>query len=193
MKLLIVDDHEMLRGAVAAYLRHEPDFRVQEAEDVPTALRALRKDGPFDVVLLDFQLPGMDGLDGLREIVASNGGKPVVLFSGLADASIANAAIRCGAAAFLSKTMPVEELKRELRNIVAARAPTWVPGNAAFAGATVQLTPRQEQVLKGIRNGQSSREIARDLKLQEMTVRMTMKLLFAKLQVQEAGEAATGT
>lgn len=189
MRLLVVDDHEMLRGALCAYLSSDPHFIVEEAEDVPSALRALRKEGPFDVVLLDFQLPGMDGLDGLREVVAANGGKPVVLFSGTADSSVASAALRCGATAFLSKTMPVEELKIELRNIAAAKAPSWVPGNEDFAGATVQLTPRQEQVLQGIRSGLSSKEIARDLSLQETTVKMTMKLLFSKLKVQSADPA----
>ncbi|WP_300973041.1 response regulator transcription factor [Sphingomonas sp. LHG3406-1] len=189
MKLLIVDDHEMLRGALASYLQTDPDCRVHEAEDVPSALRVLRKEGPFDVVLLDFHLPGMDGLDGLREIMAANQDRPVALFSGSADSSVAAAALRCGASAFLSKTMPIEELKLELGNIVANRAPTWLPGSGDIGASAVHLTPRQEQVLQGIRNGQSSSEIARDLSLQETTVRMTMKLLFAKLRVEDGGQA----
>lgn len=185
MKLLIVDDHEMLRGALCAYLRSDPSWEIDEAEDVPSALRTIRHLGPFDIVLLDFHLPGMDGLDGLREVIAANEGKPVALFSGTASATVASTALRCGAAAFLSKSMPVEELRIELTNIVSAKGSTWVPGNEAAGTPAVQLTPRQEQVLQGIKAGQSSREIARRLDLQETTVKMTMKLLFAKLQVQD--------
>jgi len=189
-RLLIVDDHELLRGALCAYLRADPQFEVDEAGDVASALRAIRDCDAYDLVLLDFQLPGMDGLNGVREVVGANSPKPVVLFSGTASSTIGASALRCGAVAFLSKTMPVDELKLEIRNILAAGTPTWFPANQDLDTPTVQLTPRQEQVLRGIRKGLSSREIASELDLQETTVKMTMKLLFAKLYVQDREEAA---
>ncbi|GAA4029666.1 response regulator transcription factor [Sphingomonas rosea] len=190
MKLLVVDDHEMLRDALCAYLRNDPDFTVAEAEDVPSALRTIRREGGFDIVLLDFQLPGMDGLDGLREVVSANGGRPVALFSGTANADVGAAALRCGAAAFLSKTMPLEELKIELRNLATAGPSRWAPAGPEAAAPTVQLSPRQQQVLEGIRSGRSSADLARDLGLNEATVRMTMKLLFAKLRVDDQARTA---
>ncbi|GAA4024090.1 response regulator transcription factor [Sphingomonas swuensis] len=188
--LLIVDDHELLRGALCAYLRADPEFEVEDAEDVPSAMRAIRRHGGYDLILLDFQLPGMDGLNGVREVVGANSNRPVVLFSGTASSTIGASALRCGAVAFLSKTMPVDELKLEIRNILASGSSSWLPANQEMDAATVQLTPRQEQVLRGIQRGLSAKEIAHELDLQETTVRMTMKLLFAKLHVQHPSEVS---
>lgn len=192
MRLLIADDHELLRDALKAYLETSENYVVEVADTVPDALDAIKQKGSFDLVLLDFQFPGMDGLLGLRRMIAANEGKPVALLSGVATAGTASAALRHGAAAVLSKTMAIEKLKDTITAIVggAYNAPFVQPSEYTGDEGAPHLTPRQEEVLRCICQGQSNKEIARQLKLQEPTVKMYVKMLYAKLDVHNRTQAA---
>lgn len=191
MRILFADDHDLLRDALKAYLEAEGEFTVQVASTVSDALAMMSHDGPFDLVLLDYQIPGMDGLLGLRQVVAAQGGRPVMLLTGVATEATAAAALRFGATAVLSKTMPIDKLKGVISNAV--------HGNfaSAYPGATGQprsskgpsLTPRQEQVLRCICSGLSNKLIARQLDLTEATVKMHLKMLYAKLGVNSRTQA----
>lgn len=191
MRILFADDHDLLRDALKAYLESDGEFTVELASTIDEALAAIARDGQFDLVLLDYQIPGMDGLLGLRLIVAAQEGRPVVVLTGVAAEGTANAALRLGAVTVLSKTMPVESLKSVIVSVV----------NGSFVqpyrGATSQsdkadapkLTPRQEQVLRCICLGLSNKQIARDLNLTEATIKMHVKMIFSKLGVNSRTQA----
>lgn len=191
MRILFADDHDLLRDSLKAYLESDGEFTVEPASTIDEALAAIARDGPFDLVLLDYQIPGMDGLLGLRLIVAAQEARPVLLLTGVATEGTANAALRSGAVTVLSKTMPVESLKSVIVSVI----------NGSFVqpyrGATSQsdkadaptMTPRQEQVLRCICLGLSNKQIARDLNLTEATIKMHVKMIFSKLGVNSRTQA----
>jgi DNA-binding NarL/FixJ family response regulator len=191
MRILFVDDHELLRDALKAYLEAEGEFTVQLASTVSDALAAIANEGPFDLVLLDFQIPGMDGLLGLRQVVAAQGANPVMLLTGVATEGTATAALRFGAVAVLSKTMPIEKLKGAVVSAINGNlAPAYTGANGLTGSSEIPtLTPRQEQVLRCICEGLSNKQIARQLELTEATVKMHLKMLYAKLGVNSRTQA----
>ncbi len=191
MRILFVDDHDLLRDALKAYLEADGAFTVQLASNIGDALAAIEQDGAFDLVLLDFQIPGMDGLLGLRQIVAAQGAKPVMLLTGVATEGTATAALRFGAVAVLSKTMSIDKLKAAA---VSAINGTYAPAYTGSMGQasssdTPTLTPRQEEVLRCICGGLSNKQIARQLELTEATIKMHLKMIYAKLGVNSRTQA----
>lgn len=191
MRVLFADDHALLRDTLKAFLEADGSMSIQLAVDVPDALRIIRQEGAFDLVLLDYHIPGMDGLLGLRQVIAAQGDAPVILLTGMATAGTAEAALRHGALAVLSKTLPSDKLKDA---IIAAVGRTLLPqygqgSIGAGSGDPLMLTPRQEQVLRCICNGMSNKAIAHHLKLQENTVKMYVKMIFAKLNVNSRTQA----
>jgi DNA-binding NarL/FixJ family response regulator len=191
MRILFADDHDLLRDVLKAYLEVDEELTVELASTVDEALVKIAHEGPFDLVLLDYQIPGMDGLLGLRRIVAAQEPRPVLLITGVATEGTATAALRSGAVAVLSKTMSVEKLKIAIVSVINGSFVPPYPGSAGQAGGThaPTLTPRQEQVLRCICSGLSNKQIARELKLTEATVKMHVKMIFAKLSVNSRTQA----
>ena len=110
MKILIADDQELVREAIAAFLRMEPDFTVDATSDFPSAVEAVKRNGTYDLVLLDYMMPGMNGLSGLAAMKKLQEGKPVAILSGTAPRAVAEQALGEGAAGFLPKTMSTRSL-----------------------------------------------------------------------------------
>lgn len=191
MRILFADDHDLLRDTLKAYLEADGAFGVTLAGSVGEALARIAEDGPYDLVLLDFQIPGMDGLLGLRQIMTAQDGRPVMLLTGVATTGTATAALGFGAAAVLSKTMSIDKVKQAIVAVVTGSVTPAYPGEPRTDGGaeTPTLTPRQEQVLRCICNGLANKQIARQLDLQEATVKMHIKMIYAKLGVNSRTQA----
>lgn len=190
MRLLFADDHDLLRDALKAYLEADGQIIVQLAADVKSALDLIAEEGAFDVVLLDFQIPGMDGLVGLRQVIAAQRGKPVILLTGVATAGTAAAALRFGAAAVLRKTLSVDKLKQSIFSILSGQTPSVDSASLMQRAPDVPaLTPRQKQILRCICSGLSNKQIAREIELQESTIKMHIKILYSKLGVNSRSQA----
>jgi len=191
MRILFADDHDLLRDTLKAYLEADERFTVRLAATVADALALIEEEGAFDLVLLDFQIPGMDGLLGLRRIVAAQDKNPVILLTGVATAGTASAALRFGAAAVLSKTMSIDKVKNAILSVVSGDfAPAYPAAHQHGAAPDAPtLTPRQEQVLRCICSGLSNKQIARQLDLQEATVKMHVKMIYAKFGVNSRTQA----
>ncbi len=195
MNILIADDQELVRDAIASFLRMEPDFTVDAVPDFASAIEAVRREGPYDLVLLDYMMPGMNGLTGLAAMKKLQQDKPVAILSGTAPRAVAEQALGEGAAGFLPKTMSTKSLVAAVHFMAAGEiyAPISMmterdPAPTTVAGA--QLTPRELEVLKLLCRGMANKEIARDLDLQEPTVKLHVKTLYRKIDAKNRTHAA---
>jgi DNA-binding NarL/FixJ family response regulator len=195
MKVLLADDHDLVRDTLAAYLMREPGIEVSTASDFAAVGRRIKAEGQFDIVLLDYNMPGMNGLQGLAKALELTAGRPVAIISGTANKSVAEEALAAGAMGFLPKSMAAKSLIHAIRFMAAGEKYAPIDFmNSKDEGAdnplSSQLTKRELEVLRGLMKGQSNKEIARDVDLQEVTVKLHVKTLCRKIGARNRTHAA---
>lgn len=191
MRILVADDHDLVRETIAAFLDGGDVDEVQTVATLDEALRVTSLSGSFDLVLLDYNMPGMNGLEGLTRMREANEGRPVAILSGSASRDVADAALKSGAQGFIPKTLSARSLLTAARFMAAGEiyAPVDFMQKAG-TGEGGALTRRELEVLRGICEGKSNKEIARDLELQEVTVKLHVKTLSRKLEARNRTHAA---
>lgn len=197
--ILLVDDHKIMRDGLKAIFKQSADFRVVgEADNGASAVESAIALRPH-LILMDISLPGLNGIEATVEILRRMPEAKVVILSMYDDEASVIQAIRSGARAFLLKKASDADLLDALRTVakggsylspqVSDRLLTRIQrGNidsAAGPGASIldTLTPREQQVMRLIADGQSSKEIAVMLNLGVQTVRSYRKTLMKKLGV----------
>ena len=191
MRILIADDHDLVRDTLAMFLESEGMAEILTVESLDAAIDTADRTGSFDLVLLDFNMPGMDGLQGLSRMRDANDDRPVALLSGTATPQVAKDAIAAGAAGFVPKTMGAKSMVSAIRFMAAGE--TFVPYEfmqQADVKTVSNLTERETEVLLGLCEGKSNKEIARDLDLQEVTIKLHVKTLCRKLDAKNRTQAA---
>jgi DNA-binding NarL/FixJ family response regulator len=190
ISVLIVDDHPVVRQGLRALLEVQDDMTVAgEAGDGPAAISLAESLRP-DIVLLDLKLPGMDGMAVLRPLRAA--GLRVLVLTSATEPSAAAAAVRAGAAGVVYKDIDPAALVRAIRSVHDGNvllAPEAV-GSLVRGSRADTLTAREREVLAGIADGKSNREIARLLRVSEKTVKAHVSAVLAKLGVQDRTQAA---
>jgi DNA-binding NarL/FixJ family response regulator len=196
MRILIADDHDLLRDTLDLWFRQEK-IDVASARDLPSALAAVSAaDEPFDLILLDYGMPGMNGLDGLSKALVEGRGARVALMSGIATRDVAEQALELGAAGFLPKTLPAKSLVNAVRFMAMGEqyAPIdfmTAPSETAPVNPLAEkLSQRELQVLQRLCEGKANKEIARELGIQEPTVKLHMKTLYRKIGAHNRTQAA---
>jgi two-component system NarL family response regulator len=190
-RVLLVDDHSLLRTGVANIINQEPDLEVvAEAANGRDGIDAFLVHHP-DVVLMDLRMPGMEGVEAVQQIRAIDPqARVVVLTTYDADEDIARA-LQAGAKAYILKDIAADALVTCIRDVLAGK--TYLAPAAAAKLAErvtqVQLTPRELAALQLMANGSSNKEIAVALKISERTVKSHLAHLFDKLQVTSRTEA----
>lgn len=200
LRLLLVDDHPVVRTGLRGMFESDPGFVVVgEAADGAAGAEQAAALRP-DVVLMDLQMPGTDGVEGIRRIRALPGGPPVLVLTTYdSDVQILRA-IEAGAAGYLLKDSPRDTLFEAVRSVAAGGsplAPTVAarllgrlgPGAPNRGGET--LTTRELEVVRLVARGASNREIARDLRISEATVKTHLLKIFEKLGVSDRTSAVT--
>ena len=190
ISVLIVDDHPVVRQGLRALLEVQDDMTVAgEAGDGPAAISLAESLRP-DIVLLDLKLPGMDGVAVLGPLRAA--GLRVLVLTSATEPSAAAAAVRAGAAGVVYKDIDPAALVRAIRSVHDGNvllAPEAV-GSLIRGSRADTLTAREREVLAGIADGKSNREIARLLRVSEKTVKAHVSAVLAKLGVQDRTQAA---
>jgi two-component system NarL family response regulator len=190
-RVLVVDDHSLLRTGVANIINQEPDLEVvAEAANGRDAIAAFLEHRP-DVVLMDLRMPGMEGVEAISRIRDVDPQALVVVLTTYdADEDIARA-LQAGAKAYILKDIAADALLACIRDVLAGK--TYLAPAAAAKLAEhvtqVQLTPRELAALRLMANGSSNKEIAVALKISERTVKSHLAHLFEKLQVTSRTEA----
>jgi DNA-binding NarL/FixJ family response regulator len=193
MRLLLADDHDLVRETLAAFLMAEGFKEVRCVATLPEALAVLATDRQFDLVLLDYSMPGMNGLEGLTRARAAAAGVPVAIITGTVQRDLAEAALAAGAAGFIPKTLASRAMIAAVQ--LMASGDVFAPISLLLQEpemtlALQTLTRRETDVLHGICEGKSNKEIARDLELQEVTVKLHVKTLSRKLGAKNRTHAA---
>lgn len=191
IRLLIVDDHELVRDLVAAHLRAQGDFTVETVATLEAAQNLIGREGVFDLILLDYALPDSRGLADSAVLIARNDGRPVVLFSGLARPDTVNEALAQGFAGFIPKSTPARALADAIHRILDGEV--WMPEDCEdlpLPPRLSSLTPREMEVLRDIRIGLMNKEIAGRMGLSEVTVKMHVRSICAKLKARNRTQAA---
>jgi DNA-binding NarL/FixJ family response regulator len=204
VRIIVADDHHVVRTGFAALLDTQPDFTVVgTACDGAEAVRICREVAP-DVVLMDVRMPVMDGIEATRELAGPSGPRILILTTFDLDQYVYDA-LRAGASGFLLKDVTAERLFDAVRIIAAGEAllapavtrrliseftrlrpsPEGAPSTAALA----TLTPRETQVLRLVAEGLSNTEIAARLVVTEETVKTHVSRMLSKLGLRDRTQA----
>ncbi len=211
IRILVVDDHTLFRRGLTALLQRDPQFEVVgDAGDAGEAQRRVEALQP-DVILLDNHLPGVNGVDALPALIAAAPGVRVLMLTVSEDERDLAAALRGGACGYLLKTIEGEALSIAIRRAMrgesvvaeemtgklvaayrdaAAPQPAPVPEPVTPVSKLDALSPREQEILRGIAQGQGNKEIARSLGIAETTVKIHVQHILRKLDVSSRVHAA---
>jgi len=195
MRILIADDHDLLRDTLVMFLENAGGIETEAVGTFNDAIARIDVGPAYDLVLLDYNMPGMNGLVGLKSALVHEGGQRVALMSGEATKKIAEDALEAGAAGFVPKSLPAKSLVNAVKFM--AMGEQYAPIDFMTAEVdqdgnplATKLTERELQVLKGLTEGKSNKEIARDLGLTEPTIKLHMKTLYRKVGASNRTQAA---
>lgn len=195
MQILVADDHELIREALRHLLQElDGHTTVIEAVDAESVRRVIASYPQLDLVLLDLKLPGVNGLDLLTELRGGYPELPIVVLSGTEDAATMHAVLDRGALGFIPKSSPNRVMLGALQLILSGGRylPPGLFSAAAMvpaSGLDLKLTERQRDVLRLIVQGQSNKQICRELGLAEPTVKIHVTAILRALQVTSRAQA----
>jgi DNA-binding NarL/FixJ family response regulator len=207
MKLLLADDHALFRQALRHILSElGPDTTIVDAESLGKALALAQEHADLDLVLLDLKMPDVQGIDSVYAFRERFPSLPIVVLSASEDCEDIEAVLDAGALGFVPKSSPAAVLLGALRlvleggvylppqllnRVAPSPRPVMQQSNPSLSGhgRVDGLTERQLEVLRLLEQGKSNKEIARDLRLSEGTIKIHLAAVFRALNVRNRTEA----
>lgn len=197
MKCLVADDHQMVRVALKVALEPlGPGVSFVEAANAEEAIAAAAAHEDIDLVLIDVNMPGMGGVEGVKRLRASHPTLPLLVCSASEDAGLVRELLALGVAGFIPKSDSTQVILEAVRLVLAGG--TYVPARllaappappSAGAVALDSLTPRQRDVLRLLAQGKPNKVIARELDISEATVKAHLLSVFRVLGARNRTEA----
>jgi two-component system, NarL family, response regulator len=191
IRILTVDDHQLLREGIVAVLERQEDMSVVgQAASGREAIESFRRLRP-DVTLMDLRMPDMSGLEAISAIRTEFSGARIVVLTTYAGDVQAAAALRAGAAGYLLKNLVRKELVETIRTVHAGRrsVPVEIATEIAEHVADDNLTVREIEVLRRVAAGKSNKLVAAELDISEGTVKTHMKSILPKLDASDRTHA----
>lgn len=202
MRILLADDHTLVRQGLMPFFKVlDTEVEVLEASTLDEALSvAAQADHPMDLILLDLKMPGMRGVQGLSTMVATYPGIPVVILSGSVDSSDVMSCANAGASGYLPKTLNATAMINALRLVLSGERyfPSFAFGNpgkspepveSSESNVLTQLESRERVILGMVVEGRTNKEIARELDLQEVTIKVQTRNIYRKLGAANRSQA----
>lgn len=201
LNILLADDHAMVREALKFYLEElDSSVAVTAVASLREALEVSPGASKFDLVLLDFKMPGMNGLAGLDVAAEHFTGIPIVILSGVIDRHATLLAMEAGAAGVIPKDLGMDAMMIALKLVLSGEK--YIPSMVLHGvkdgrfgpseggeGALQSLTDRQRDVLRLLTQGMPNKRIAQVLSIQEVTVKLHLSKVFEKLGASNRTEA----
>ena len=198
-RLMIVDDHPLFRGALNQALAAAiAGASIVEAGSLDELVASLAQSADVDLILLDLDMPGVQGLSGLLYLRAQHPEIPVMIVSANSEAPLIRRAIEFGASGYAPKSLPVERIRDAVRQVLAGAI--WVPQDVDLAanpdketselvGRLSTLTPQQVRVLMMLGEGLLNKQIAFRLSVSEATIKAHVSAILQKLAVDSRTQA----
>lgn len=192
VRFLVADDHPMVRDALASALGQAfAGAVVGMAATLAEAQAALERDPETDALLLDLDMPGMDGLTGLALLRSEHPTVPIIVVSAAREAAIVRRAYDLGASAYVDKSASLAKISGIVRDVLAGEvfAPPDAEPVEPFAQRAAQLTPQQWRVLALMVQGDQNKQIAYKLGVGEATIKAHVTVILRKLGVRSRTQA----
>ncbi|WP_108249282.1 response regulator [Planctomonas deserti] len=193
IRVLLVDDHPLVRAGLAGLLAAEGFEVVAQASNGVEALAAARESEP-DVVLMDLSMPEMGGVEATRRLLAERPFTRVIVLTSFHQEARVMEALRAGAVGFLLKDSDPADVVAAVRSAAKGNSPVdprvagyLLPGTASQGGG---LSPREEQVLRLVAEGMSNKQIGASLGIAERTVKVHLGSVFRRIGVEDRTSAA---
>jgi DNA-binding NarL/FixJ family response regulator len=196
-RIIIVDDHPLFRAALGNIVSQiGPGYAVREIEGFESLTAALKADREWDLVLLDLNIPGAEGLSGLLLLRAEFPELPIMIVSAVADPLVIREAVELGASGYLAKSADPAEIRKALGAVLAGDI--YIPEGVSLEGAQADtalmrrlasLTPQQVRVLMMLAEGLMNKQIAHQLSISEATVKAHVSTILQKLDVDSRTQA----
>lgn len=199
-RFLIVDDHPLFREALQSAVQMAyPEVETVEARTIAEALDLIAAAAGFDLALLDLNIPGVQGFEGLLQFRTRHPRLPVVVVSGHEEPRIISEALSYGAAGFIPKSVRKDELAKAIRSVMEGavyvpdtydgRAASEAPDRSQMIARLATLTPQQLRVLQMLKQGLLNKQIAHELQVGETTVKAHVSEVLRKLNVYSRTQA----
>jgi len=189
---LVADDHPMVRDALSTALAQAfPGAAIARAASLPEVQAALERQPETDALLLDLDMPGMDGLTGLALLRSDWPTVPIIVVSAAREAAVARRAHDLGASAYVDKSASLDEVAAAVQAVLAGEilVPPEAPAADSLSQRAAQLTPQQWRVLALMIHGDQNKQIAYKLGVGEATVKAHVTVILRKLGVRSRTQA----
>jgi len=195
MQILIADDHALFRGGMQRLLHDALDstdnaLHVLQAEDFAGAIVIAKEQLEIDLILMDLNMPGMNGMEGLKTICATAPATPVAILSSCEETAVVQAAIAAGAAGFIPKSTSCEVMRHAL--LLMMDGGIYLPPNLLTQAPSTtghELSDHQKHILTLLAQGHANKSIAFELGIAEGTVKQHIHSIYKKLGITSRTQA----